>query len=366
MNKFQKAQQVVASMMALLAFFIFIFYEFSNPFIFVLTSIALLGGVRIFYNFLSHGAFDFLFCIIGMTILMINVYDSPPNGFWPLLISVWLYGWLAVEKITHEKTLSPFLRKIIFIVVPIFFGAWILFAWEVITIGLNIPMVILPSPSLISIQFVDSLDTLWADLVQTFVRAALTGYLIGCGSAFIVAILIDKSLFLRKGLLPIGNFISAIPIVGIAPIMIMWFGFDWHSKAAVVVIMTFFPMLVNTVTGLSVNNPIDRDLLKTYASSYTQSLLFMRLPAAAPFIFNALKINSTLALIGAIIAEFFGSPTVGLGFRISVEIGRLNLDMVWAEIAVAALVGSASYGVISFVEKKVTFWHPSNRKTLEN
>ena len=110
-----------------------------------------------------------------------------------------------------------------------------------ITIGLNIPMVILPSPSLISIQFVNSLETLWADFVQTFVRAALTGYLIGCGSAFIIAILIDKSLFLRRGLLPIGNFISAIPIVGIAPIMIMWFGFDWQSKAAVVVIMTFFP-----------------------------------------------------------------------------------------------------------------------------
>ena len=273
---------------------------------------------------------------------------------------------MAVEKITHEENMSPFFKKIFFIVVPVFFGAWILFTWEVITTGLNVPMVILPSPSLISLKFVDSLDTLWADFVQTFVKAALSGYLIGCGSAFIVAIMIDKSLFLRRGLLPIGNFISAIPIVGIAPIMIMWFGFDWHSKAAVVVIMTFFPMLVNTVTGLSITNPIERDLLKTYASSYTQSLILMRLPAAAPFIFNALKINSTLALIGAIIAEFFGSPTVGLGFRISVEVGRLNLDMVWAEIAVAALVGSASYGVISFIEKKLTFWHPSNRRKLEN
>ena len=366
MNKFQKVQQVIASLMALLAFQSSFFYAFSNPALFIISLIALLGVIRIFYDYLNNGLFDFLFSIIGMTILMINVYESPPNGFWPLLISVWLYGWLAVEKITHEKKIAPFFRKLFFIAVPIFFGAWILFAWEVITIGLNIPMVILPSPSLISIQFVDSLDTLWDDFVQTFVRAALTGYLIGCGSAFIVAILIDKSLFLRRGLLPIGNFISAIPIVGIAPIMIMWFGFDWQSKAAVVVIMTFFPMLVNTVTGLSVNNQIDRDLLKTYASSYTQSLILMRLPAAAPFIFNALKINSTLALIGAIIAEFFGSPTVGLGFRISVEVGRLNLDMVWAEIAVAALVGSASYGVISFVEKKITFWHPSNRKTLEN
>ena len=366
MNKFQKTQQVIASIMALLALQSSIFHSFNNPALFFITLLALFGVIRIFYDYLNNGIFDFLFSVIGMTILMTYVYDTTPNGFWPLLISIWLYGWLAVEKITHEKKITPFFRKLFFIAVPVVFGAWILFAWEVVTIGLNIPMVILPSPSLISIQFVNSLETLWADFIQTFVRAALTGYLIGCGSAFIVAILIDKSLFLRRGLLPIGNFISAIPIVGIAPIMIMWFGFDWHSKAAVVVIMTFFPMLVNTVTGLSVNKTADRDLLKTYASSYTQSLILMRLPAAAPFIFNALKINSTLALIGAIIAEFFGSPTVGLGFRISVEVGRLNLDMVWAEIVVAAIVGSASYGVISFIEKKITFWHPSNRRTLEN
>ena len=365
MNKFQKTQQVIASMMALLALQSSIFYAFNHPVLLFITLLALFGIIRIFYDYFNNGLFDFLFSVIGMTILITYIYDTIPNGFWPLLISIWLYGWLAVEKITHEKKINPFFRKLFFIAVPIFFGLWILFAWEVVTIGLNIPMVILPSPSLISIQFVDSLETLWADFVQTFVRAALTGYLIGCGSAFIVAILIDKSLFLRRGLLPIGNFISAIPIVGIAPIMIMWFGFDWHSKAAVVVIMTFFPMLVNTVTGLSVNKTTDRDLLKTYASSYTQSLILMRLPAAAPFIFNALKINSTLALIGAIIAEFFGSPTVGLGFRISVEVGRLNLDMVWAEIVVAAIVGSASYGVISFIEKKITFWHPSNRRTLE-
>ena len=87
-----------------------------------------------------------------------------------------------------------------------------------------------------------------------------------------------------------------------------------------------------------------------------------RLPAAMPFIFNALKINSTLALIGAIVAEFFGTPIVGMGFRISAEIGRMNTDMVWAEIAVAALAGSLTYGILSVIERITTFWHPSYRK----
>jgi NitT/TauT family transport system permease protein len=87
----------------------------------------------------------------------------------------------------------------------------------------------------------------------------------------------------------------------------------------------------------------------------------LRLPAALPFVFNALKINSTLALIGAIVAEFFGTPTVGMGFRISTEVGRMSLDMVWAEILVAAVAGSAFYGLLAAVERAVTFWHPSFR-----
>ena len=158
-----------------------------------------------------------------------------------------------------------------------------------------------------------------------------------------MAVLIDRVPFLQRGLIPLGNLVSALPIVGVAPIMVMWFGFDWQSKAAVVVIMTFFPMLVNTNAGLAGAGAIERDLMKTYAADYRQTLLELRLPAAMPFIFNALKINSTLALIGAIVAEFFGTPIVGMGFRISTEVGRMNIDMVWATILVAALIGSLFY-----------------------
>jgi NitT/TauT family transport system permease protein len=154
-----------------------------------------------------------------------------------------------------------------------------------------------------------------------------------------------------------------LPIIGIAPIMVMWFGFDWHSKAAVVAIMTFFPMLVNTLAGLAASEAMQRDLMQTYAASHLQSLFKLRLPAALPFIFNALKINSTLAMIGAIVAEFFGTPVVGMGFRISTEVGRMNIDMVWAEIAVAAVAGSAFYGLVALIERASTFWHPSFRQS---
>ena len=140
-----------------------------------------------------------------------------------------------------------------------------------------------------------------------------------------------------------------------------WYGSDWESKAAVVAVMVFFPILVNTVAGLRDTTAMQRDLMRTYAAGYWTTLLKLRLPAALPFIFNGLKIATTLALIGAIVAEFFGSPTVGMGFRISTSVGQLAMDMVWAEIVVAALAGSSFYGAIALLEKRVTFWHPSQR-----
>lgn len=287
------------------------------------------------------------------------LHTVEPPYFWLGLIACWLFAWLSVERLT-QAIRNGQVPKALGIVIPIVFGLSLLFAWEIITRGAGVPQVILPAPSLIWARLTDSVPTLAADFVQTF-KAVLAGFALGCGSGFVVAILVDRSPFLKRGLLPIGNFVSALPVIGIAPIMVMWFGFDWPSKAAVVVAMTFFPMLVNTVAGLNASSMIERDLMRTYAANYWETLLKLRLPAAAPFIFNALKINSTLALIGAIVAEFFGTPIVGMGFRISTEVGKLNIDLVWAEIAVAAVAGSAFYGVIALIERAVTFWHPSVR-----
>jgi NitT/TauT family transport system permease protein len=244
---------------------------------------------------------------------------------------------------------------------PLAFGLGVLLLWEVLCRAFEVPTVLLPAPSLIGARLLSSLPTLGADFVQTVVRAVIPGWVMGCALGFVMALVCDRYDFLRRGLMPIGNFISALPIIGIAPILVMWFGFDWQSKAAVVVVMTFFPMLVNTVAGLAAAGTLERDLMRSYGASWGQTLLQLRLPAAAPFVFNALKINSTLAMIGAIVAEFFGTPIVGMGFRISTEVGRMAVDMVWATIAVAALAGSAFYGLLVLAERAITFWHPSVR-----
>ncbi len=243
---------------------------------------------------------------------------------------------------------------------PLLFGLAVLALWEFGVRLAGVPAIILPAPSAIALRLATSIPTLAADFLQT-IRGVLAGYLLGSASGLLVAVLIDRSGFLQRGLLPLGNLVSALPIVGVAPIMVMWFGFDWQSKAAVVVIMTFFPMLVNAAAGLSSAGAMERDLMKTYAADYTQTLLKLRLPAALPFVFNALKINTTLAMIGAIVAEFFGTPTVGMGFRISTEVGHLSIDMVWATIVVAAVTGSAFYGLVALIERRATFWHASYR-----
>ena len=366
MTGFQRTIASLSGVAALAASFLAI-GDFSEAGIGLLVAGLVLAaaGLRHHLGVLPLARIDLAASVGGMLLLLGMLDGDMPSASWPLLVSCWLSGWLAVEKSLAARGLAQAVSSAISLAVPVFFGAWIIFVWEVLTIGLEIPTVLLPPPSMIAVRFAESTSILWADFQQTVIKAALSGYIIGCGSAFIIAILIDRIPFLQRGLLPVGNFISALPIVGIAPIMVMWFGFDWQSKAAVVVVMTFFPMLVNTVAGLQATQAMERDLLRTYASSYFQLLIKLRLPTAAPFIFNALKINSTLALIGAIVAEFFGTPIVGLGFRISTEVGRMNVDMVWAEIVVAALAGSLSYGLLSLLEKQVTFWHPSNRRKTQ-
>lgn len=272
------------------------------------------------------------------------------------IIGVWLGGWAL------NIWLARFDTRLSRMAVAVVFGATLLILWEMAVRIYAIPAVILPAPSQIAASFAANGSILWTDFVQTILRGALTGWLIGALAAMLTAIAIDRSPFLQRGLLPIGNFVAALPIVGIAPILVMWFGFDWQSKAAVVVVMVFFPILVNMVAGLKATDAMQRDLMASWAAPYPAALWKLRLPAAMPFLFNGLKITTTLALIGAIVAEFFGSPTRGMGFRISTAVGRLDLPLVWAEIVVAAIAGTLFYGLVALIEKKVTFWHPSQRK----
>jgi NitT/TauT family transport system permease protein len=339
----------------------------SRPILLVLTlAAALLFAAAAWFGGSRAIAPGFVGVLCGAAITLALLWDadiagSAAAGFWAMVLAVWLGAALCVVELASTRPRDDASHRTLNLAIPLLFGAVVFYLWEVLVRGFGVSPVIMPAPSAAAARFVASLPTLGEDFVQTFVRGVLIGYVIGCGAGLLVAIVAQRFAFLGRGLLPLGNFFSALPLVGVAPIMVMWFGFDWPSKAAVVALVTFFPMLVNTLAGLSASGHMERDLMRSYGADHRQTLTKLYLPAALPFIFNALKINATLALIGAIVAEFFGTPTQGIGFRISTEAGRMAIDMVWAEIALAAIAGMAFYGLVALAERATTFWHPSYR-----
>jgi NitT/TauT family transport system permease protein len=280
-----------------------------------------------------------------------------PVWFWPGMVLLALVAGYSVYRMAAVNG-----SRWVGMATAALFGVWVVVFWEILVRALDVPRVLLPAPSLVLGSLFDHGPKLWGDFVQTVGKAVLIGWALGCGLGFAVAVAIDRMPFLQRGLLPVASLTSAIPLVGVAPIAVMWFGFDWPSKAAVVVLMTFFPMLVSTLAGLQAAGKLERELMYSYAASYPRTLLALRLPAALPFIFGALKVNATLALIGAIVAEFFGSPTSGLGFRISTEAARMNMPLVWGAIVVAAVTGSVAYALLVALERRAAFWHPSVRE----
>ncbi len=302
-----------------------------------------------------------LVCLAGAMLLLrlpAATGEAPPTPlFW---LATCILALLAVQSIRRMAALDG--ARIHGMLTAALFGVWVIYFWQLLVVAFDVPKVLLPPPSLILQSMASHWPVLWGDFVQTVLKAVLIGWAVGSGLGFGVAVAIDRLPFLQRGLLPLASLTSTIPLVAVAPIAVMWFGFEWQSKAAVVVLMTFFPMLVSTLAGLKASGKLERELMYSYAAGYGRTLLALRLPAALPFMFGALKVNATLALIGAIVAEFFGSPTSGLGFRISTEAARMNMPLVWAAIAVAAVTGSVAYAVLVQLERRAAFWHPSMRE----
>jgi NitT/TauT family transport system permease protein len=339
--------------------------QFRGAFGCLLVGLAGLAAGEIVLKRLARGRFWAVLgpaCLVvaaaGVTLLPADELQMEyyASGFWLALLGVAFFAWSVMA---HLAALPRNRFRDVFI--PALFGLLLVYLWQAVVVGFAVPKVLLPAPTAIAAAIQAGAATLWDDFAQTFLKSVLAGYAIGNLLGFGTALLADRYPFLQRGLLPLGNFASAVPIIGIAPIMVMWFGFGWESKSAVVVLMIFFPILVNALAGLAAADRMSLDLMRSYGAGYMQTLVKLRLPMALPFIFNALKINSTLALIGAIVAEFFGSPTAGMGFRINIENARMGLDVVWATIAVAAVAGSAFYGIIALLERGFTFWHPSYR-----
>lgn len=236
----------------------------------------------------------------------------------------------------------------------------LLAAWEYGVKYFNIPDYTLPAPSRI-FHTLPTIDELKQDAYYTAVQEALPGYLIGSGIGFLAAVIATRFSFFARGIMPYAVVSNSIPIIGIAPIAVALFGFDWQSKAFIVAVLTSFPMLVNAYRGLSSVDPLSLQLMRSYAANGWQTFFRLRLPASLPYVFNALKINTTLAMIGAIIGEYFGAQAEGLGYYIRKEAGSLVMDDVWSGVVVACAIGIGSYLLVVILERIFTSWHISYR-----
>lgn len=241
----------------------------------------------------------------------------------------------------------------------IFIGT--LLIWELVVIIFQIEQFLLPAPTVIGAAFVENFDRL-VNIGWFTTKEALGGFAIGCSLGILTALATARWAFANEALLPFAIAANSVPILAFAPIMNNWFGIDNPvSKMMIVAVIVFFPMMINTVRGLTAVDPAALELMHSYAASEFQILLKLRLPNALPYMFNAFKIAAALSMIGAVVSEFFGGNRAALGVFITQEAAKFRFDLSWAAIIIACIVGITFYLVIIAVERVTIPWHTSVR-----
>jgi NitT/TauT family transport system permease protein len=236
----------------------------------------------------------------------------------------------------------------------VFFG--FLAAWQLLVTSLGLKQFILPSPVAIAQAVVQYFPELWAATRYTLVEIVF-GLLIGATAGILAGIVTARYGGFRDAILPFAIAANSVPIIAFAPIFNIWFGIDSQlSKAMIAAVLVFFPVMINTVRGLTSTSPAALELMRSYAASETTVFIKVRLPWAVPYIFTALRIATTLATIGAIIAEYFGAPRVSLGQYIVTYSSYLNFDRSWAAIVFACAIGIGLYAGVVLLERLVAPW----------
>ncbi len=244
---------------------------------------------------------------------------------------------------------------------PAFVFVLVLVAWQFVVPAIGLQSYQLPTPTRIWQSFEGLHSIILSDGWFTFWNEAFRGYLLGSALGFLVAVCAWRFRSLSLGIMPYAALSSSVPIVALAPALVVICGSDWQSKVVICAIMTVFPMTVSAYRGLESASPAAKELLDTYACSQWTAFRKLHLPASLPFVFNALKINATLAMIGAIVAEYFGSPTQGLGLFIDNSAGLSDFPAVWSGVVVACVIGICFYFAVVVIERRLTSWHVSMR-----
>jgi NitT/TauT family transport system permease protein len=250
------------------------------------------------------------------------------------------------------------------------FAVSVLIAWELLVTVLGIQQFLLPKPSVILGELLAELrawltpgqSSLLMQAAGATLWEAVGGMFIGCGLGFLTALVTARWTSVSEALMPFAIAANSVPIIAFAPIMNNWFGLtNPASKMAIVAIITFFPMMINTVRGLTLIDPRQLELMQSYNASPFKILFALRIPNALPYVFSALRVASSLSVIGAIVAEFFGGPRATMGVFITQAASGFNFARAWAAIIVASFIGISLYLLVLFVERRLMPWHSSMR-----
>jgi NitT/TauT family transport system permease protein len=233
--------------------------------------------------------------------------------------------------------------------------------WQGLTTVFNVETFLLPKPTDIARAFWDDKGTLWDYGLYTFKEAA-GGFALGSAFGILMALFLARFRALGSALLPFAIAANAIPIIAFAPITNNWFGLlNPFSKMAIAAVLCFFPVMVNTLRGLTSVDVRSIELMRSYGAGEIATFRVVRIPNSLPFMFTGLKVAAVLSMIGAIVGEYFGGPTNALGVSILNDTQLFNFPRAWAGIALASAFGIVFYGAVALVERLTTSWHPSSR-----
>jgi NitT/TauT family transport system permease protein len=231
--------------------------------------------------------------------------------------------------------------------------------WEGLIRAFHVQQFLLPKPSAIVSALWTQRHTLWPAGWYTF-KEALGGFVIGSLCGVLAATFVGRFKTAGTALMPIFIAANAVPIIAFAPIFGAWFNpVSPHSKMAVAAVLCFLPVMVNTLRGLQSAKPRQIELMRSYAASEFDIWRRVRVPTALPFLFTALKVASVLAMIGAIVGEYFGGALNALGVLINSDAQVFQFETAWAGILVASLLGIALYTAVVLAERAVLRWSPA-------
>lgn len=234
--------------------------------------------------------------------------------------------------------------------------------WEGLTRLLTIPAWLLPPPSAIATAAVRDATPLLSAALTTG-RSALLGFGLSAGVGVLAAVLLSSSRLLERAFYPYTLFLQTVPIIAIAPLLVLWFGPGTRAVTASAFIVSLFPVIANTLSGMRSVEPALRDLFRLYGARRLATLWKLELPAALPHLFTGLRVASGLAVIGAIGGEFvagFSEDAAGLGILVLSAYRQLRTDLLFAAVLAASVVGLALFGAVSQAGSRLLRrWHPS-------